>query len=205
MVFSRAKADFSTRLRINNDKIEQLKESKICGVWITEDLKWEKNTRELTRKAFSRMSMLTKLKYVGVPTDDLLEVYVLFVRSLTEYYSVVWHSRLTVDQVNQLERVQRICLKVILGDSYVSYGSALAMCNMDTLQKRREDRCLSFAKKCIDHPVNRRLFPLNQSKHDLHEKTREKYVVNFARGEALKNSTIPYLQRRLNKECSDGF
>ena len=41
-------------------------------MWITEDLNWEQNTKEICRKAYSRMSMLTKLKYVGTNTEDLL-------------------------------------------------------------------------------------------------------------------------------------
>ena len=94
--------------------------------------------------------MLTKLKYVGVPRKDLLEVYILFIRSLVEYCSVVWHSRLTVEQRTNLERVQKTCLRVILGDDYVSYDSALKMSNLDTLFDRREERCLSFAKRCIE-------------------------------------------------------
>ena len=200
MIFTRAKADFVTRLHVDNSKLDQMHETKICGVWLTEDLKWEKNTREITKKAFARMSILTKLKYVGVPSEDLVDIYVLMIRSLTEYCSVVWHSRLTVEQTNKLERIQKICLKVILGDSYTRYSEALDMCSLVSLHQRREDRCLSFARKCLQHPLNKRLFPLNQDKHSLHDKSREKFTVNFARGDAYKNSTIPYLQRRLNCE-----
>ena len=72
-----------------------------------------------------RMSMLTKLKYVGTCTDDLIETYVLFIRSKLEYCSVVWHSRLTGEQRNLLERVQKTYLRVILGECYVSYEAAL--------------------------------------------------------------------------------
>ena len=50
---------------------------KILGVWIHEDLNWNKNTKEICRRAYSRMSMLTKLKYVGVSTKDLLYMEVL--------------------------------------------------------------------------------------------------------------------------------
>jgi hypothetical protein len=46
------------------------------------------------------------------------------------------------------------------------------------------------------------MFPLNTAKHDLHEKSKEKFTVNFAKGEALKKSTIPYLQRRINQELA---
>jgi hypothetical protein len=107
----------------------------------------EEYKRDCKKKAFARMSMLTKLKYVGVCTEDLLDVYILFIRSLTEYCSVVWHSSLTLEDINMLERVQKICLKVILGEMYVNYEAALEMCNIQTLYKRREDRCLNFEKK----------------------------------------------------------
>jgi hypothetical protein len=154
----------------------------------------------MVKKAFARMSMLTKLKYAGVPRDDLLDVYKLFIRSLMEYCAVVWHSRLTLEQSDKLERVQKISLKVILGEDYDSYDAALKLCNLETLFDRRGERCMSFAKRCIKHPVNKRLFPLNRDKHDLHDETRERFTVNFARGEALKTSTIPYLQRMLNSD-----
>ena len=145
------------------------------------------------------MSMLTKLKYVGVCRQDLLEVYVLFIRSLTEYCSVVWHSSLTEELTNSLERVQKTCLKVILGDQYLGYQSALKMCNLKSLHDRREDRCLNFAVRCLKHPLNNRLFPLDTNKHSLHAKSKEKFTVNFAKVGALNRYTIPYLQRMLNK------
>ena len=102
-----------------------------------------------------------------------------------------------------IERVQRTCLKVILGEMYVNYEAALEMCNLKSLYERRQDRCLNFAKKCLKHPVNKKMFPLNKSKHDLHDKSKERFIVNFARGGALLKSTIPYLQRRLNRELPD--
>ena len=61
------------------------------------------------------MTMITKLKYVGVAEEDLLHIYILYIRSLLEYCSVVWHSTLTVDQNHDIESVQKLCLKVILG------------------------------------------------------------------------------------------
>ena len=118
MIFTRTKTDFATRLTINGEKLDLAEASKLLGVWLTPQLSWSLNTKELCRKAYSRISMITKLKYAGVNTEDLLDVYVLFVRSLLEYCSAVWHSRLTVSQSSDLERVQKICLKIILGESY---------------------------------------------------------------------------------------
>ena len=198
MVFSRSQSDFVTRLHLNNSKIEQVPTAKIVGVWLQSNLKWDRNTKELTIKAFSRISMITKLKYVGVGTDDLMDIYKLYIRSIVEYCSVVWHSSLTEELSRKLEMVQKICLRVILGDKYESYSDALDICNLKNLYERREERCLSFAKKCLKHPVHSKLFPLNMNNKNNMHKSREKYVVNFGRTNAYKDSTVPYLQRTLN-------
>ena len=68
--------------------------------------------------------MLTKLKYVGVSREDLLDIYILFIRSVTEYCAVVFHSSLTQEESRKLEQIQKTCLRVILGEYYVDYDSA---------------------------------------------------------------------------------
>ena len=115
MILTRYKEDFATRLTVKNCKIDQVSVSKILGIWISEDLSWDKNTKEMCRKAYSRMSMLTKLKYVGVKTEDLIEIYILFIRSITEYCAVAFHSSLTVAQATDIERIQKTSLKVVVG------------------------------------------------------------------------------------------
>ena len=155
MLFTRSKSNFVTRLNVNGVKIDQVKQQKVCGVWISDDLKWEKNTRELSKGAYARISLLSKLKYVGVSQEDLIDVYVLFIRSLLEYCSVVWHSSLTIEDIQTLERVQKTSLRIILGDSYTSYQLALEIFNLKPSTERRDARCMTFAMKCIKHPVNR--------------------------------------------------
>ena len=115
--------------------------AKILGCWIDEDAgKWVTNTKELCKSTYSRMSMLSKLKYVGVSTEDLIEIYTLFIRSRAEYLSVVWHSSLTVEQTNKIENIQKTSLKIILGDNYVDYPAALEMTALDDLFSRRQRR-----------------------------------------------------------------
>ena len=133
MVFSRTKTDFATRLTINNKYLERVNASKILGIWLSEDLLWNTNCKEICKKAYSRLSMITKLKYAGVSKEDLLEVYVLFIRSIAEYCSVAFHSSLTIENSEKLEQIQKICLKVILGEMYVGYTAALEMCGLKPL------------------------------------------------------------------------
>ena len=147
------------------------------------------------------MTMLTKLKYVGVNNEDLLNIYILYIRSLLEYCSVVWHSTLTLEQSNNLERVQKLCLKVILGSEYNGYTQALKDSGLDRLSDRREQKCLNFGLKSVLHPVHSNMFPVNPqvaSKPSHERKNKEYFTVNWARTESYRTSAIPYIQRMLN-------
>ena len=117
---------------------------------------------------------------------------------MTEYCSVAFHSSLTLELSNKLERIQKTCVKIILWDMYMDIDSALEMCGLDTLLDRRIRRCLDFAKKSTKHTRNRRLFPLN--KNLAVARTSAKYQVNFARTNTYRDSTIPYCQRLLNSD-----
>ena len=77
MIFTRS-TDFATRLSINGNTIDRVQFSKLLGLWISEDLSWSKNCQEICKKAFSRISMITKLKYVGVSIKDLLDIYIFY-------------------------------------------------------------------------------------------------------------------------------
>ena len=143
--------------------------------------------------------MLSKLKYTGVSTSDLLEIYSLFIRSRAEYMSVVWHSSLTILEANKIENIQKTSLKIILGESYDDYFSSLAKTGLKSLSERRKIRCLSFAKRCLENPHTKEMFPLN-SENVSNSRQPEKYSVNFARTENYLNSAVPYCQRLLNDD-----
>ena len=143
--------------------------------------------------------MLSKLKYVGVSTEDLIEIYTLFIRSRAEYLSVVWHSSLTAQQTNKIENIQRTSLKIILGDNYVDYPAALEMTALENLSLRRQRRCLAFSKNSLKYPVGQSLFPKNLD-HGQNVRARETFVVNFAHTESYKKSAVPYCQQLLNDD-----
>ena len=198
MIFSRSKSDFATRLSINNQILNKVEATKLLGLWITEDLSWAKNCQAICQKAYSRMSIITKLKYVGTSKEDLIEIYILFIRSVIEYCAVAFHSSLTQEQSRKLEKIQKTCLRVILNEMYIDYNSALEMCGLQTLSARREARCLDFALKCVKHDRNQRLFPVNVKSSKYYTRDKELFQVNFARTEDYKRSAIPYCQRLLN-------
>ena len=133
--------------------------------------------------------MLSKLKYTGVSTKDLLDIYSLFIRSRAEYMSVVWHSSLTSIEEKKIENIQKTSLKIILGENYEDYPSSLAQTALKSLSERRKIGCLSFAKQCIRKPHTKAMFPLNPEGIQ-NVRQAEKYSVNFARTENSKKIVL---------------
>ena len=143
------------------------------------------------------MHILNELKYAGIHENDLLTIYKLFVRSICEYCSVVFHSSLTQDQIDKLEAIQSTALKIILADRYVNYKSALIYFKMDTLAERRDKHMLKFTLKCTKDPHNQKMFPKN-----VNIRGKDIYHVNFARTSQYLHSAVPQCQRLLNDEAN---
>ena len=151
MVFTRARKEFGTRLTLNNKFIHRKQSVILLGVWLQQDGGWSKNTREMCKRGYARMSMLTKLKYGGADIEELIHMYKQFIRGSLEYCSVAWSSSLTAQQSYSLERCQAVALKIILQESFVSYSAALEMSGLQTLEARGLVRCLDFCLKCTKH------------------------------------------------------
>ena len=148
--------------------------------------------------------MLSKLKYIGTKTEDLLDVYHLYIRSVLEYCSVVFHSSLTAEQAAKLETVQRVALFAILGDNYVSHDAALEMSSLSLLSERREARVQSFCHKALKHPHHAKMFPINVKDSNREVRDREVFKVNYARTEFYQKSAVIQCQHILNKLAKDG-
>ena len=190
---------FTTRLQLKNENIEVVKNTKLLGTIITDCLGWDLNTQNLVKRANARMELLRQVASFGTPVDDLKIIYILFVRSLLEQSATVWHSSLTQENRDDLERVQRSAIKVILQEKYVSYKKGLAQLGLDSLDSRRDDLCLKFAHKCVKNPKLKNMFPVNMKQHQMKTRDEEKFEVQHANTERFKNSSIIYMQNLLNQ------
>ena len=93
------------------------------------------------------MKILHKAAKFSSNLQDLKVIYKTFIRSKLEQSASVWHSSLSKNNVNDLERVQKSALRVILKEKYHDYKSAMLSLNIESLYDRRESLCLKFAKK----------------------------------------------------------
>ena len=138
---------FNTRLKLDDNNLEFVKSYRLLGTVITDDLSWDLNTQNIVRKANARLQLLRKISSFGASDWDLKEIYVTFVRSILEQSVPVWHSSLTNENKEDLERIQKSAFRIILGNRYKNYQNALNLLEMDTLESRREHLCLVFAQK----------------------------------------------------------
>ena len=118
---------------MNNSKIQEIQETKLLGVFLNNKLNWDQNTKFLVQKANAKMKLLNKLVRFAVPQEDLKTIYILYIRSHLEQNCQVWHSSLTLENVTDLERVQKNALRIILQENYQSYSHALEVLALDSL------------------------------------------------------------------------
>ena len=189
---------FSSRLAIENEVLETIQETKLLGVMINDRLTWDSNTSFLVKRANARMRMLHKLVEFDVPVEDLLTIYILYIRSVLEQSCQVWHSSLSFENLTDLERVQKNALRIILKEKYTSYEAALEVSGLECLVERRDRLCLKFAKACLKNDQVKDIFPLNDIEYHVETREREKFNVTMAKTERLKRSAVPYMQRLLN-------
>ena len=200
--FSR-KNQFTTKLNINDTDIEVVKETKLLGTVITDRLTWDRNTEEIVKKGFKRMRLLTTAAAFTSSVNDLKNIYLTFIRSILEQSAVVWHSSLTKTNRKDIERVQKAAVKVILGKSYTTYKNGLKYLNLYTLDRRRENLCINFAKKCIKTDNVKKWFPLENSNHKMKTRNKQKFKINKQNTERYKKSAIPYMRKLLNHEYQE--
>ena len=197
MIFNFSKKyQFNTRLKIEETSIEQVHETRLLGLVLRDDLSWISNTHAITKRAYARMIILRNLYSFNIPVPDLVQLYILYIRSIVEQSAVVWHSSITKGEQKDIERVQKVALRIILKDGYQTYVNALRMTGLETLAARRTKLCLNFARKCLKNEKTVNIFSLNEL--NVNTRNPEKYHVTPARTDRLAKSSIPYMQRLLN-------
>ena len=149
-------------LKIGTKSLSFVSPAKVLGIWLQEDLKWDSQIDHLCKNANKRLFMLCTLKRFGFNTHELImliNVYRGYIRPITEYADVIWHSSLTLKQSQTLESIQRRTCKIMFGFEYVSYVNALEICDLDLLSARREAHCLNFARSLLKSERTKMLTP----------------------------------------------
>ena len=116
-----------------------------------------------------------------------------------------WAAGLTSKEVAQIERLQKASFAIILGDEYRTYKSALNKLNMQTLESRRKDVCLTFGRKALKSDKYSKWFcdseegtpKINTRYAETKKVTKLKPVTT--RTKRYRRSPLPYLTSLLNQ------
>ena len=124
------------------------------------------------------------------------------IRSVLESTCVVYHSMLTLENTHDIERNQKIVIKIILQGRYSEYHHGCLLLGISTLHQRRVKLCLNFGLKCLKNDKFKNLFKLNINTNI---RNPDKFDVPLARTTRFFNSPLLYITTLFNsyfKECS---
>ena len=127
---------------------------KVLGVIISSELSWHAHVDEIISKGRKRVYMIYQLKRVGINQNVLIRVYVSAIRPVVEYACPVWHANLPKYLSDNIEIIQKRCLKTIFPGYQCE--NILQVVNLPTLHRRRDELYrVYFAKmKSNDHKLN---------------------------------------------------
>ena len=202
MIFNKSrKFDFTPNLTVSptNENIDVVESFKLLGVMIRSDLSWTDNTKYICSKGFARLWLLRRLKALGLTKDELLDVYMKQVRPVMELAVPAWQPGLSQLESNQLERIQKCALHIILGDDYTGYEAALEMTSCVSLEARRMQICEKFAVKTArSNKYSHWFVPNVRNAESRNIRHMTKYKPAITRTIRCEKSPIPFLTKILN-------
>ena len=98
-------------------------------------------------------------------------------------------------EASEIEAIQKLAFRIILGQSYSSYSDACALFSTAPLKQRRQNICYKFTTKNIKGENN--LFTLTNSNHNLRKRRNlvQEYKCRTAR---FQRSSLPFLAKLAN-------
>ena len=115
--------------------------------------------------------------------------------------NLVWNSGLTKSQISELEKVQKVALKIILGDQYYSYELACNFFKIEKLSTRRLQLCTKFALKLYKSVKSE--FYFTHAKKTINTRSEQKLLVeNHCNTTKAFNAPHNYLARLVNQNKS---
>ena len=194
------KYQFTTNLNLMDEDIEMVRETKLLGTILTDQLSWDRNTEELTKKCYKRMQLLNAAAAFTSNRAELKDIYLTYIRSIAEQSAVVWHSSLSGKNRQDLERIQKVAVRIIMGRNYKNYSQSLKALRLDTLEKRRDILSLRFAKNCLKNEKMKNLFPIKKSENNMKTRKKRKFQTKQINSKRYEKSALPFMTKMLNSE-----
>ena len=200
LAISPSNEDVSTHIKLpNGQKIESQETLKILGFVFGKKPNVSEHIKHLSTCFRSRLWLIRHLRAAHIPDGDLAKLYQVLVVPTLDYAVPVYHSQLTQEQSDGLEKMQARALKIIFGYEH-SYRELLEMSGIESLWERREKLMDKFITKlAANERFAGKWLPRKEFQH--HDLRKELvYKEKFARTERLYRSPKYYIRRRLNEK-----
>ena len=178
------------RIHINLKEIERVESFKLLGVVLSSDLSWSEHVDYMLRKVAKRMYCIHYLVRARVKDTDVLTIYCSVIRTVLEYACPVWHPGLTQKQSDEIEKIQKRCLKLIYPN--LSYNQALATSGLTKLQERRETITRELFNEIKDHRhVLHSILPMRDP-NSLRSRNPYQYLIPITKPTRFGRAFVPY-------------
>ena len=147
------------KFTLNGEEINTADKMKLLGVTIQSNLSWDIQTNHMISRASRRMYMLYVLKRLRASVADLTAVYQMYIRTVLEYASPLWHRSITKHQIDDIELIQKRACLIILGSHYKSYAEALKTLELCSLVERREKLLRGFGEQLLKSERHTTMLP----------------------------------------------
>ena len=124
---------------MNNEPINEIASHKHLGIFLSNDGTWHEHIHYITSKAWTRLHIMRKLKFI----------YTSFIRPILEYADVVWDN-CTQYEINAVEKIQIEAARIVTGTSkLVSLEKLYNETCWETLERRRQNINYTYCIKCL--------------------------------------------------------
>ena len=169
------------------------------GVTLDKNCTFNTHVNQVAKRLRRKTWVLGRLKKKGMENKDLIQAYKSTIRPSAEYASPVWHSSITINQSEYIERQQTQALKNIFGVG-ISARKMRDESNIERLWVRREESCKKFALKNINNIrcagwFEKRQAPLYSRRDGTAYRT---FREPLSKTDRHRNSPINYARRILN-------
>ena len=180
--------------------IEVVEEQKILGFILRSDLKTISNTEYICKRAYQRMWVLRRLKSLGCPTPELLDVLQQQILSICEGSVAYWGPMITKAESNMLERCLKTGLHIVYQDRYLTFSNALRLAGMKSLKVRRVELLTRFSKKAYQSEKYKHWFCQSEDTGGMATRRRQAPLLKpvQCRTQRYSRSSIPVMTKLLN-------
>ena len=110
------KGEDDTHIKLGDNKIKKVKETKTLGVIVDDQLKWNSHINTVFTKVSKGIGMIRRMK-AFVPQSTLISVYNAIILPHFDYCSLVWDIG-NAYSLEKLQKMQNRAARVITGKSY---------------------------------------------------------------------------------------